>query len=219
MAATRNGASRASADNTFGSPKRGHAREQAILAATVSLIHEVGYERTTIDAIAARARASKTTIYRRWADKQALVAAALRATAEPPVVLEPEPQDVETELLQQVERIANALVTDSGLSLLALVSAVRDDHVLRDLIREQITNAGRTAAIEASNRSGKWGSPIDSSRWERVFALAVADLFTRALLSGNPPDREERGELVREVLLPLVTRPADPKPSASASTL
>jgi AcrR family transcriptional regulator len=47
---------------------RGAARIQAIFAATLELIAELGYERMTMDAIATRAHASKATMYRRWPD-------------------------------------------------------------------------------------------------------------------------------------------------------
>src|ERR1700749_4927164 len=53
-------------------------REQEILDVCAELLTEIGYERLTIDAVAARARASKATIYRRWPGKPALVGAAVR---------------------------------------------------------------------------------------------------------------------------------------------
>ncbi|MCK7614710.1 TetR-like C-terminal domain-containing protein [Roseibium sediminicola] len=49
----------------------------ALLAATLSELAENGYEKTTIAAIAARARTSKQAVYRRYADKEALIAAAV----------------------------------------------------------------------------------------------------------------------------------------------
>src|SRR5205814_8700474 len=56
---------------------RGEQREQALLAATVHLLAEVGYQALTMDAVAARAQASKATIYRRWRNKAQLGKAAL----------------------------------------------------------------------------------------------------------------------------------------------
>src|SRR5438067_12612598 len=52
--------------------------DEAILKATIELVAEVGYDRTTLDAVATRAGVSKPTIYRRWpAGKDQLVAAAV----------------------------------------------------------------------------------------------------------------------------------------------
>lgn len=55
------------------STARGPAREEAICAAVMELLAEVSYDALTVDAVAARAKASKATIYRRWAGKDALV--------------------------------------------------------------------------------------------------------------------------------------------------
>lgn len=54
---------------------RGVAAEQAILKATLEILQDGGYSALTIDRVAARARASKTTIYRRWNTKEHLVLA------------------------------------------------------------------------------------------------------------------------------------------------
>lgn len=50
-------------------PARGEAREDAILTAALELLAETGYADMSMDAIAARARSSKATIYRRWPGK------------------------------------------------------------------------------------------------------------------------------------------------------
>ena len=54
-------------------------RDVAICDATLALLLEVGYDRMSMDAVAARAHASKATIYRRWPGKQELVLDAVRA--------------------------------------------------------------------------------------------------------------------------------------------
>lgn len=54
---------------------RGLTAERAILDATLQILSEGGYSALTIDRVAATARASKTTIYRRWKTKEHLVLA------------------------------------------------------------------------------------------------------------------------------------------------
>lgn len=63
---------------------RSQASEDAILNATMELLAEYGYSVLTLDKVAARARASKTTIYRRWPSKEHLVIAAFDRS--PPLV-------------------------------------------------------------------------------------------------------------------------------------
>ncbi|MYS23928.1 transcriptional regulator, TetR family [Streptomyces sp. DvalAA-14] len=53
-------------------------RERELYEAVVGLLREVGYEALTMDAVAARTRASKATLYRQWKGKPELVATALR---------------------------------------------------------------------------------------------------------------------------------------------
>jgi AcrR family transcriptional regulator len=56
---------------------RGKPREDAILAAAREELLATGYANLTMDAVAARARSSKATIYRRWRNKAQLVKAVL----------------------------------------------------------------------------------------------------------------------------------------------
>lgn len=53
--------------------KRDASRDPAILDAAIEVLAETGYEGMTIDLVAARAKAGKATVYRRWASKNELV--------------------------------------------------------------------------------------------------------------------------------------------------
>ena len=64
-------------------PKRGRGRprregaDDEILAVTLEMLREGGYGALTVDAVAEHAGVAKTTLYRRWPSKSALVAAAI----------------------------------------------------------------------------------------------------------------------------------------------
>jgi AcrR family transcriptional regulator len=62
--------------------RRGRSRDpevdEAILAAAMELLAEVGYARLTMDQVAARARVGKASVYLRWPNKVALVAEAIQ---------------------------------------------------------------------------------------------------------------------------------------------
>jgi len=49
--------------------KRDHTRDPEILMAALEVLAETGYDGMTIDMVAARARAGKATLYRRWSSK------------------------------------------------------------------------------------------------------------------------------------------------------
>ena len=63
---------------------RSERAEKAIIGATLDLlIEEAGVVGVTIEAVAARAGVGKSTIYRRWANKEALIVDALATLKEP----------------------------------------------------------------------------------------------------------------------------------------
>src|SRR5690349_13791922 len=68
---------------TSSKPARGRPRDPscdtAIADAALELVAELGYDRTSVEAIAGRAGVSKPTIYRRWPGKRELIVEALRA--------------------------------------------------------------------------------------------------------------------------------------------
>lgn len=63
---------------SVGRPRSAKAHN-AILAATIELLAEAGFEGMSLEAVANRARVARTTIYRRWQSKEALVLDALKA--------------------------------------------------------------------------------------------------------------------------------------------
>ncbi|MEU5040391.1 TetR/AcrR family transcriptional regulator [Streptomyces griseorubiginosus] len=53
-------------------------REAELYSAVLELLREVGYDTLTMDAVAARTRSSKATLYRQWGGKAELVVKAVR---------------------------------------------------------------------------------------------------------------------------------------------
>lgn len=81
----------------------------AILSATLTLLAQRGYGATSTAGVAALARASKATIYRRWPSKHALVAEAIRhglRTANP---VAPRTGDPREDLVLVMENLIRAL--------------------------------------------------------------------------------------------------------------
>ena len=53
--------------------RRDHTRDAEILQSAIEVLAETGYEGMTVEMVAARAKAGKATLYRRWASKEELV--------------------------------------------------------------------------------------------------------------------------------------------------
>lgn len=92
------------------------AREEAILRAAIEALTESGFDRLTMDDIAARARAGKSTLYRRWPSKTELVLDAIQAlnwqpTATPgAAALPPGPSPGPGSLRADIEAVLRAVV-------------------------------------------------------------------------------------------------------------
>ena len=67
---------------TPGRPRSAQA-DEAIVDAVLALLTEEGFDKLSMDAVAARAGVGKATIYRRWASKEALVIEAVARRTDP----------------------------------------------------------------------------------------------------------------------------------------
>ena len=112
-----------------------------MLEATADLVAEVGVDRVTIDEVAARSGVAKTTIYRHWPTKQALVVDAVRVVCFPEAAT-PNTGDLRADLIACFEGMVRAgLSGRTGQMLPSLLDgAHRDaalDVLLRDYLRER----------------------------------------------------------------------------------
>jgi AcrR family transcriptional regulator len=98
---------------------RSAASHQAILQATLDLLAKIGYERITIDAIAAHAGVGKTTIYRRYRSKEELVADAIETLREEIEI--PDTGTVGGDLDCIIESAVKTTLTPLGRQILAMI--------------------------------------------------------------------------------------------------
>lgn len=99
---------------------RSLASEQAILKATLSILIEGGYAALTIDRVAATAKASKATIYRRWKTKEHLILAVI---TQMPL---PQPADcgsLKTDLIDQFGQYARIMQHSPFKSVMPMLAA------------------------------------------------------------------------------------------------
>lgn len=190
-------------------PVRGRPRDpscdEAILKATVELIAEVGYERASLDAVAARAGVSKPTIYRRWPEgKEQLAAAAVsRCHEEMP---ELDAGSLRGDLMGTVEQMISGLRENAHLAA-GLTQRLRESPQLAQVFRQEIVVAKRQR-FEAIIRRA-----VDRGELARVPAacpllaeMIPSIIHSRALITGEPLDRRFVTQLVDEVLLPALSR-------------
>src|SRR6478672_5992627 len=110
----------------------GHSgRDAAIRDATLALLLEVGYDRLSMDAVAARAKASKATIYRRWPGKQELVLDAVRARG-PGLVVTEDTGSLRGDLMATYRSAIHGSAADDADLIAGVLRAMRTTPELAD---------------------------------------------------------------------------------------
>ena len=192
--------------------------EEAILAATLEILDETGFEDLTIEAVAARSGAAKTAVYRRWPSKVPLVVEAL--TRSGPRFEVPDTGSLRTDLIalwrnvaaggqRSVERLLPVVTTylDSGDELM---DQLRDRYFGPRLRASQVVIARAAARGEIRADADpelafdmlfgplayRWlrGSPPDEDTISRLTGLALKGLGGSDVLGGEPgPEAQQDG--------------------------
>jgi AcrR family transcriptional regulator len=192
-----------------GGPSRGRPFDEdldaAILDSAVALLTDTGYERMTMDAVAARAKVSKATIYRRWDSKASLVVDAMRFCSFAELAL-PETLDLRSDLLVGLRCFRDAAGgQDAGL-FNGVVMAMRHDPELARLVRERMIGHKQQAArtwLQAYVDRGMLSPDADIDLFHQV-GLAMVGI--RMVVTGEPVDEPFLEHVVDDVLLPLLLR-------------
>ena len=179
-------------------------RETELLAVTLQLLQEHGYDRLTVDAVANVARASKATVYRRWPSKADLVLAAfiegIRQVAVPP-----ETGSLRGDLLRLGELICEQ-AGRHGSTMRAVLVEMSRNSALKDVLQHQFLDQ-RKALIQhvlqqAVDRGEIDGAAINDELWD----LLPGYLVFRSVIANRPPTKRTVQALVDEVVIPSLTR-------------
>ena len=188
------------------------SRDPILREAALVLLAEVGYDRLTMDAVAARARAGKTTIYRRWPGKAELVVDALNSLKGIPDI--PDTGSLRQDLRALAESMTSTESRFGAQVTIGMVNALARDAELRRVFREKFITprmAGFRTVFERAVTRGEMPDGHDLDLLARVFpALALHQLA----MSGELPDTRFAGQIMDEVVYPLATAqpPAPARP-------
>ena len=181
------------------------------------LLAEVGYDRLTMDAVAARAGAAKTTIYRRWPGKAELVVDALNSLKGVPEV--PDTGSLRDDLRALAQSITSAEGRFGAQLTVGMVSALSRDAGLRQVFAAKFIAprmAGFRTVFERAVARGEMPAGHDLDLLARLFpALALHQLVT----SGEPPGTAFACQVMDQVIYPLAMAPAagtGPAPDTTA---
>jgi len=183
---------------------RGVSRERAILSAVIGLLGEAGYEAMTMDAVAARAHASKTTIYRRWPGKPELVRAAVDAYIAGRVLRSADTGSLRGDLLSVLQAMREHLTPEFMAMMSGLVHAMRADPELAGSLRSMFDEDSVSAELVA-RAIGRGELPADDAARlaPLVHEVVEAQVF-RQIAAGGELGQRFAGHLVDDIVLPLL---------------
>ena len=207
MAATPAPAGDRGADHRGRPRRRGEALYAAIFEATLAELAEVGYPRLAMERIAARAHASKMSLYKRWPSRAELVIAALQHQADEPEAA-PDTGSLRDDVLTLLRRAAALLDGIFG-------------QVVRGLMAETLTDPERTADLRANmftsrdrlmreilDRAARRGDIRPAAITPQLIGLAPALVDHYFLIHGAPIPDDVLTGIVDGILLPLLTAAA-----------
>jgi AcrR family transcriptional regulator len=185
---------------------RGEARERAILAAVIELLGELGYEGMTRDAVAARAHASKATIYTRWPGKPQLVRAAVDGYAAGRLTAGADTGSLRGDLLAVLGAMAGHLTPEFLAMMSGLTHAMRADPGLAEALRPRL-GIGHAVVLPIIARAAERGE-LPAGADAELAALAhevIEALVLRQVAAGDGLGQEFAGHVVDDIAIPVLS--------------
>jgi len=170
-----------------------------ILKAAVEELAEVGYGQVRMESVAARAGVAKSTLYRHWPDKLALIADAFETFHEQmvPDLGDLPARDAVAMLIGHVAEV----VVDSTFSrcIPALIDGAERDPRVRDF-HHRYGAERRQALIDLIARGIERGEISESVDPELATVTLLGAVFYRRLMTGEPFDPADAPALVTLIL-------------------
>ncbi|MGH3633228.1 MAG: TetR/AcrR family transcriptional regulator, partial [Mycobacterium sp.] len=180
-------------------------RETELLAVTLQLLQRHGYDRLTVDAVAATARASKATVYRRWPSKAELVLAAfiegIRQVAVPP-----DTGTLRGDLLRLGQLVCQQAQQHAS-TIRAVLVEVSRHPALNDALQHQFLDQRKALIHHILYQAVDRGEVNEAAITDELWDLLPGYLIFRSIIPSRPPTRQTVQALVDDVIIPSLTRP------------
>lgn len=167
-----------------GRPRSAQA-DEAIVDAALALLVEDGFDRLSMDGVAARAGVSKATIYRRWPSKEALVIEAVARRTDP--FAEAADGSVRDRLVTLLQTMAATSRTTVGRLLPCMVGATVSNPALAEHYRARILDPRRSRIgeiLRAGVAAGELRPDLDV---DLAIDQVVGPLLYRIVFAGEEP--------------------------------
>lgn len=160
---------------------------ETVLAATFDALADGGFANLTIEDVARRAGVHKTTVYRRWETREALVLDALLERSADQVVV-PDTGSLTGDLEALLGAIAANITSRVGRAVLLTLSAESPHSGELDRLRREFWDTRFELTAVIVDRAIERGELTPATEPKRVIELAIAPLYLRVLVTGDPID-------------------------------
>jgi AcrR family transcriptional regulator len=186
---------------------------ETIRAAALKVLADVGYRGLTMDEVALVAGVSKATIYRRWPSKVDLLVSVIDSASDETLV-QVDTGSLRNDLIGLLGALADILAGPGGGASRAAIGVLDAEPILADAYRRGPLARWDGAFREAFERAAARGEVLPGTENSLAAESGAGVLIQRWLISGQ----DVRGDLVvrvvDEVMMPLLTPPAE-APSSS----
>lgn len=185
---------------------RGTPIVDQVLSAALDELARSGVEGFSVHRVAEQSAVNKTSVYRRWPTREALISAALERVLEQVERQTPDTGALETDLLALLSPLAELLGQPRGLALTraALSSAAEAEvSALAAAALTRAAPAGVAALVARARRRGEWRPGLDP---RLVLFTLVGALLHRVLLERQPASPAWLRRCVRLLLTGVVPR-------------
>ncbi|WP_156687051.1 TetR/AcrR family transcriptional regulator [Mycobacterium sp. Marseille-P9652] len=179
-------------------------RESELLAVTLRLLQEHGYERLTVDAVAGAAHASKATVYRRWPSKAELVLAAFIEGVRQAAVA-PDTGSLRGDLLQ-IGEVCSEQGRQHASTIRAVLVEVSRHPALNEAMQRQFLDQRKALLDLVLRQAIDRGEIAEAAVNDELWDLLPGYLIFRCIMPNRPPTRRTVQALVDEVIIPGLTR-------------
>ena len=179
-------------------------REAELLAVTLRLLQEHGYDRLTVDAVASAARASKATVYRRWPSKAELVLAAFIEGVRQ-VAVPPDTGTLRGDLLRLGEVVCQEAHQHAS-TIRAVLVEVSRNPALNDVMQHQFIDHRKALIRHVLQQAVDRGEIAEAAITDELWDLLPGYLIFRSIIPNRPPTPHTVQVLVDDVIIPGLTR-------------
>jgi AcrR family transcriptional regulator len=166
---------------------RDDAARQAVLQTTADLLEEVGFDKLTIEGIAARAGVAKTTIYRWWHNKGVLALEAFLTAVSPKIAFAKTAAPLE-DLRAQVQKVGKLYRGRTGRILCELIALGQADAETHQQLLDGYLTPRRVVAKACLQRAIAQGALRKDVDLDAMIDAIYGPIWYRMMLRHGPID-------------------------------